>query len=160
MEALTFKHGERGADLRAKSQPEYKAWDSMKQRCTNPNDKAWRWYGGRGITVCEEWANDFQAFLAHIGRRPSDKHSIDRIDGDKGYEPGNVRWATWEEQARNRSNTSRVMYQGKLCSLGEIAEMSGTPYLLFKRRLQKGWSIERAATTPCDLRKSHPRLDT
>lgn len=92
------KHGE----ATGKRPPEYRAWHAIIQRCTNPNFIGWRYYGGRGIRVCEEWRNDYLAFLNHIGRRPSPLHSVDRIDNDGHYELGNVRWATKSEQAFNR----------------------------------------------------------
>jgi len=82
--------------------PEYKCWQQIKQRCLNPKHAAYPNYGGRGISVAPEWAGDFEAFFAHVGSRPTSKHSLERVDNDKGYEPGNCRWATWEEQARNR----------------------------------------------------------
>ena len=82
--------------------PEYCTWRSMITRCTNPNCRKWHLYGGRGITICEEWRHDFLAFLEHVGPRPSNKHSIDRIDPDGNYEPGNVRWADIYTQNRNR----------------------------------------------------------
>lgn len=82
--------------------PEYKTWCGMKDRCHNPNNKHFDIYGGRGITVCPEWRDDFAAFFSHIGPRPSPDLSIDRIDVNRGYEPGNVRWATASMQARNR----------------------------------------------------------
>lgn len=89
------KHGMRGA-------PEYDSWCRMIQRCTNKNGNRWENYGGRGITVCPEWRNDFAAFFAHVGSKPSPKHSLDRINNDGNYEPGNVRWATFSEQMFNR----------------------------------------------------------
>jgi hypothetical protein len=82
--------------------PEYHAWEAAIQRCTNDNNPAWKFYGARGISVCEEWLNSFEAFLAHIGRRPSPDFSLDRIDNDGNYEPGNVRWADWATQGTNK----------------------------------------------------------
>ena len=89
------------AEWRA-AHPEYASWSAMVQRCTNPKSPNWRLYGGRGITVCEPWLKDFGAFLDHIGPRPGQDYSIDRIDNDGNYEPGNVRWATRSEQQRNK----------------------------------------------------------
>lgn len=93
--AATTKHGWSGTS-------EYSAWLAMRKRCNDPNNKAYRNYGARGIKVCAEWQDDFEAFLAHVGPKPSPDLSIDRIDNDKGYEPGNVRWADRSTQSRNR----------------------------------------------------------
>lgn len=90
------RHGES-----QKRTPEYSAWLSMHSRCGNPRHRAYANYGGRGIAVCERWAA-FENFLADMGRRPSEKHSLDREDNDRGYEPGNCRWATDSEQNSNR----------------------------------------------------------
>lgn len=84
---------------------EHRAWVDAIRRCTNANHPAWSRYGSRGIAVCPGWIDDFQAFLEHIGPRPSSEFSLDRIDNDRGYEPGNVRWATRKEQNRNRGNS-------------------------------------------------------
>jgi hypothetical protein len=81
---------------------EYYTWTNMKSRCSNENVESFQWYGARGIKVCEEWAESFEAFFEHVGRKPGPEYSIDRIDSDGDYEPGNVRWATWTEQARNK----------------------------------------------------------
>jgi len=82
---------------------EYRTWQGMKLRCTqSPASEHWKYYAGRGITVCDEWKKSFPAFLAHIGRRPSPAHSLDRINNDGNYEPGNVRWATLHEQHINK----------------------------------------------------------
>lgn len=81
---------------------EYKAWESAKARCFQPNHHGFKNYGGRGITMCEEWRNDFPAFLAHVGPRPHPTYSIDRINNNGNYEPGNVRWATKTQQIHNR----------------------------------------------------------
>lgn len=84
--------------------PEYRAWISMRKRCdpTSSNKKYVRLYSGRGITVCAEWEASFAPFFAHIGRRPTEGHSVDRIENNEGYRPGNVRWATLSEQNLNR----------------------------------------------------------
>lgn len=92
-------HGE--ANVTGKS-PEYATWVQMKTRCGNPNYIEFHLYGGRGIKVCDRWANSFEDFLSDMGRKPSAKHSIDRINTNGDYEPGNCRWATAKQQAQNR----------------------------------------------------------
>src|SRR5689334_34521 len=82
--------------------PEHRAWCGMKMRCYYRKWEGYPDYGGRGIRVCDEWLNDFPAFLTHIGPRPSSSHSLDRINSDGNYEPGNVRWAVPVEQMNNR----------------------------------------------------------
>lgn len=81
---------------------EYRAWVAMRERCSYEKHASYHNYGGRGIAVCAEWQDDFKAFYDHIGPKPSPKHSIDRIDNERGYEPGNVRWATRAEQNANQ----------------------------------------------------------
>jgi hypothetical protein len=106
--ATNLRHGMRYS-------PEYSSWIAMRRRCLNPRDKDYPKWGGVGITVCPEWVRSFEAFFAYIGSRPSGT-SIDRIDPSKGYEPGNVRWATSHQQARNRKNLTVVK-----TPLGEMA---------------------------------------
>jgi hypothetical protein len=88
--------------------PEYQAWRGMKTRCLNPNHHKFPGYGGRGIRICDEWLADFAAFLRHIGPRPSPEMSVDRIDVNGHYEPGNVRWATPAQQRANRRDSSSL----------------------------------------------------
>ena len=88
---------------------EYKAWADMKRRCFNPNLANYKHYGGRGITVCQEWVDNFEAFLAYVGYAPEgNRISIDRINNEGDYEPGNVRWATPREQVMNRRNSKKL----------------------------------------------------
>jgi len=103
---MRIKHGETGSKKRGlKMTPEYKAWMAIKDRCLNEKDKRWPNYGGRGISVCERWKNSYLDFLADVGRRPAPTLSVDRINNNGNYEPGNIRWATKKEQANNTRRT-------------------------------------------------------
>lgn len=93
------KHGEA---RQGKATREYTTWQAMKRRCYAKNDKFYDYYGGRGIKVCDRWLNSYESFLLDMGRRPSDSHSLDRIDPNGNYEPRNCRWATNKEQNRNK----------------------------------------------------------
>jgi hypothetical protein len=95
-----------GCATRENKTPEYRAWNSMRQRCNNPNNPKWKDYGGRGIKVCSRW-DDFGLFIQDMGCRPSARHSIDRIDNDGNYEPSNCRWATRSQQSKNQRRRLR-----------------------------------------------------
>ncbi len=116
---------------------EYNTWIKAKHRCTNKKDKSYSRYGGKGVTMWEGWLNDPQAFIDHIGPMPSKSHTLDRIDGTKGYEPGNVRWATQTEQANNKLNTFRFKYLGELRSVQELADLAKVSYGTMYYRLVK-----------------------
>jgi len=87
--------------------PEYSAWSHMLQRCEQPKTKHYNRYGGRGISVCKQWATSYTSFLDDVGRRPSELHTLDRIDNDGNYEPTNVRWANMQVQTINRGSNKK-----------------------------------------------------
>lgn len=128
--------------------PTFKSWESMKQRCLNPKSPGYARYGGRGITVCQQWVNSFSTFLSDMGTRPSIYHSLERINNDDGYSPDNCRWALAVEQASNRSNTKRVAHNGDLVCISELARRHGMPIHAVHARLKRGWCIERAVSQP------------
>lgn len=127
--------------------PEYEIWCGMRQRCCNPKSKAYRHYGARGIKVCDRWS-DFWTFKADMGPRPSAIHTLERIDNDGDYEPGNCCWATMKEQSNNRRSTRVVEYRGALMSLKAATEISGVDYNTVHHRIASGWEVTRAIETP------------
>lgn len=131
-----FRHG-------LKDTPEYRAWSQAKGRCSNPKLRNFHIYGGRGIRVCERW-NDFLVFLADMGPRPSDKHSLDRIDGNGDYCPENCRWATIEQQANNTSTNRFVTMNGETLTIAQWARRTGLQAGTIQFRLAHGWEPERA----------------
>lgn len=100
----------------------YGIWQQMRFRCTNPNNESYAGYGGRGIRVCPQWDMSFETFRDDMGPRPSLSHTLDRINNDGNYEPGNVRWATASQQARNRKTTRMVKAWGETKSVIEWSE--------------------------------------
>lgn len=117
----------------------------MKRRCLNPNSTDWPRYGGRGITIAPEWRDDFAAFFKHIGPKPSPSHSIDRVDNNGNYEPGNVRWALPEVQRINRERGVRLIaFGGRTLSLRQWAKEIGVHESTLHERLAKGWPLGRA----------------
>lgn len=128
--------------------PEHRAWVHMKQRCLNPRKKEFPHYGGRGITVFPGWVNSFIAFYTYIGPKPSPSHSLDRIDVDKGYEPGNVRWATQQEQVENTRVARMVTLEGKTQTISAWSREKGLAIGQVHGRLKAGWTLEEAILTP------------
>lgn len=125
----------------------YSVWAGMVARCTRPSSHKYPDYGGRGITVCDQWTK-FDNFLADMGDVPFSGAQIDRIDNDKGYEPGNCKWSTRKEQGRNKRNNVLLTLNGVTRTLPEWAEITGIGYDALKQRVRSGWTDERALTTP------------
>lgn len=128
--------------------PEYGIWRGIKKRCYLKTDQAYYLYGAVGVTMFEEWRNSFAAFLRDVGRRPSPLFSIDRFPNAHGnYEPGNVRWATDEEQNRNRGDYNvLVPLNGLIVTVAEWADATGKSRHLVYERLKRGWTPERAVS--------------
>lgn len=126
----------------------FRVWCEMIRRCTNRRCKSYPNYGGRGITVCAEWLNDFAAFLEHIGQKPTPQYQIDRIDNNKGYEPGNVRWATRIQQMRNKRTNRFITHDGETMTVAAWAERTGMKSCTLTMRLNRGWSVADSLTRP------------
>jgi len=122
----------------------------------NPRSSSFRNWGGRGIRVCDAWRDSFEAFLRDVGPRPSKAHSIDRYPNNDGhYEPGNVRWATPREQQSNKRSAHPLTFQGETLSVMDWARRLGMPQPTLANRIRRGWSTERALTTPSNLYHHH-----
>jgi len=144
-ERVAEAHTVHGMARYGKQHPVYDAWTHMIQRCENPNDPAYKNYGARGITVCEEW-HDAKAFIEWaLAHGWQEGLSIDRIDNDKGYSPDNCRWATWKEQQRNKRNNHLITFNRKTQTLAEWAEEVGVKRHVLNNRINVlHWPIERA----------------
>lgn len=140
-------HGHARSRASGGPSPEYRVWRSMLNRCTNPKAVDWARYGGRGVTVCARWAQSFDAFLEDMGPRPAGS-SIDRINNDGNYEPGNCRWSTPLEQGQNRRTSRLVTYDGLTLTATEWSRRLGGHLQIVHSRLDAGWSIADAVTRP------------
>lgn len=148
--------------------PGYTQWATIKQRCHNPSSAAYRRYGAKGIRMCQRWQS-FPWFNEDMGPRPSNFHSVDRIENSRGYDcgscddckargvPRNARWATAVEQSRNKGNNVLITHAGETLPLVAWAERTGFPAEAIKSRLAAGWSAEKALTKP--LRKTSWKRD-
>lgn len=129
--------------------PVYKIWGNIKTRCFNECDATFANYGKRGITMFPEWKISFSAFSEAIGPRPSPKHTVERIDNEMGYVPGNLRWATRKEQARNMRKNVILEHDGRKQVLAAWAEELGfAPSTLWNRLFRANMSVFDALTTP------------
>jgi hypothetical protein len=142
---LMSKHGETSG---GKLTPEYNSWVKLRNRCNNPKHHAYHLYGGRGIKVCQRWQESFTAFLEDMGRKPSPKHSIDRINGDGDYCPENCRWATAREQNNHLSSRRELTVNGVTLSVSDWARRLGVKPNMLYMRIKKGWDAERIVSTP------------
>lgn len=124
----------------------YRIWRALKNRCENPKNPAYKYYGGRGIAVCERW-KFFPNFLADMGE-PEDGLSIDRIDSNGPYEPANCRWATATEQSRNTRWNRNITFQDRTLCVSEWAGIFGVTSQIIFSRLKRGWPVDRALTEP------------
>lgn len=130
------QHGKRHTRL-------YRIWANIKTRCLNQNDPHFRNWGARGITICDEWKNDFSAFYDwSMSHGYSDDLTIDRINNDLGYSPNNCRWISNAEQAMNKQNTVLITYGGKTLSATTWAKELGLGHDTVRQRFHKGWSAE------------------
>jgi hypothetical protein len=154
-EALSFKSGERPNVLSGKDHPRYKhgmsesavyaVWTMMIQRCTNPNNAAYRNYGGRGIKICADWLERFEYFLEDMGE-PPEGHELDRTDNDGPYSKENCHWIPAADQASNKRSNRLIWIGGESAILARWLEMYGTRRETFYKRLNRGWTIEQAIT--------------
>jgi hypothetical protein len=123
--------------------PIYRTWQSMKRRCYQSKDKFYKWYGGRGITVCGRWLASFENFYSDMGEKPTPKHQIDRIDSNGNYEPSNCRWTTAKENSNNRRSNRLFTHNGKTQTLTQWCEEFGLKYKTCHSRIfRDGKSFE------------------
>jgi hypothetical protein len=128
---------------------EYQAWESMCWRCHGgPKASGWVYYGARGVSVCDRWRKSFRAFFEDMGPRPSGIHSLDRIDVNGNYEPGNCRWTTPDVQGRNRRSVRPITVNGITQIVREWAAASGLSVQRIRQRIAAGWTDEAAVLTP------------
>jgi|ERR1035437_1615524 hypothetical protein len=130
---------------------EYHIWRSMKDRCYNPNGSHYKYYGARGIEVCDRWIKDFTAFYLDMGVRPVGM-SIDRIDNDGNYCPENCKWSTASEQQLNTSHNKLLDYQGQKIPLYELARIIGMSGDMLQFRISRGWDIKDALNPRMDFK--------
>lgn len=157
IEIRIVKHGFSG---RRYTTPEYRAWSAMKTRCYNRRARSYEDYGARGIIVCSRWLRSFENFLRDVGRRPSSKYSLERINNSGNYEPGNVRWATATDQQNNRRTTIFVNLRGhripikKACRILGIDRQMTAVY----NRIKRGWTPEHAIKIPIKEKRRRTRV--
>lgn len=151
------KHGGTVNARQGLGNPIYKLWTAIKDRCFNPEAKHYSRYGGRGISMCKEWAEEYVTFAEQIGPRPKGM-TLDRIDNDGNYKPGNVRWATRTEQANNRVTNVFITHEGLTMTLAEWARHKGWKYGLIGSRWKRGLRGSDLLAPPVYLRHNQDLL--
>ena len=142
LRARMTKHG-------GHSLPEYRIWSGAKRRCFHPGTPYYKYYGGRGITMCDRWRHSFVSFYEDMGPRPSPTLTLERIDNNGPYEPGNCCWATRRQQRRNQRPRSSVTFRGATHTIWEWAHLFNLPPRTLWDRLKRyHWPVQRALTTP------------
>lgn len=146
-----------GEAVHGQETPEFQVWQGIIGRTTNPKDPRWRYYGAMGVTVDSRWRESYEMFLADVGRRPSDEHSIDRYPDPNGnYEPSNVRWATAKEQARNRRDNKFLTVNGETHCWAAWEELCGLPKRIIAKRVSQGWPLTEVLLQPSARPKAMP----
>jgi len=140
-----------------KAFPEYGSWHAMRTRCTNPRQKSYREYGGRGIRVCDRWKS-FRNFFADLGPKPSPEHQLDRIDTNGNYEPSNCRWADVTTQQNNRRDNVVIVIDGRRMTVSEASVIYEIPHSRLLGRLRMGWPPEHAVSRGKSPRGRKPKL--
>lgn len=139
--------GERNKTHGMAGTPLYGVWRSMRDRCKNPNNKSYKDYGGRGISVCEKWLT-FEGFYEDMGNSYAKGLTIERVDSSKGYNNDNCTWIPKSQQTLNRRNNCYFTYNGETLPLQTLCKKNNVTYSMVKKRITLGWSIERALETP------------
>lgn len=141
----SLKHGHKGSGQVSK---EYTCWQNMKSRCDNPLDKSYKYYGGRGIIICERWRDSFENFYNDLGEMPQG-HTLDRIDNDGPYSPENCRWATIDEQGYNKRSNRLITFNGETKALTQWAKiLKINVTTLWNRLYTYNWGVEKAFSVP------------
>lgn len=133
----------------------YRIWAGVKDRCCNANGKYWERYGGKGITICEEWAQSFENFYKwSMGNGYADDLTIDRINNSKGYSPENCRWATYKTQENNRGNNRILECNNEKHTISQWSDITGIKQSTISQRIRNGWNVEKALTVKSRRREN------
>lgn len=136
----------------------YRSWSEMRQRCNNPNNDKYRWYGARGIRVCDRWDTSFENFFADMGERPAG-HTLDRKETNGHYEPGNCRWATKRTQMNNMRTNRVLCIDAQDRTMTQWSEIYGVPVGTIWRRLELGWTPVDAVQRPVRAHKTYQQAN-